>query len=330
MDQLTGISTFVKVVELASFSAAAKQLCVSAAVVSNRIQLLEERLNARLLNRTTRSVSPTEAGSAYYERCVFLLSEIEEAEHAVQSLHSSPRGTLRLSVSYSIEHLISALTCKFSRTHPQLSFETVASEELRDLVGQGFDLAVRVGPLPDSTLITRSLGVGNLVLCASPEYVAANGIPQGLQDISEHACLTYIRHAPRREWRFERLGEVHSLRISATFAANSTEVLRAAVLAGQGIALLPECSVRNELSSEALIRLLPEYRPIRPTVYAVLPPGRRSPAKVRRFVDFLVEQFRQTDAQNITLPHEPQGALAATCVALQAMHSAARPCEEVS
>lgn len=300
MDRLTGISTFVKVVELAGFSAAAKQLCVSAAVVSTRIQLLEDRLGARLLNRTTRSVSPTEAGKAYYERCVLLLTEIEEAEHVVQSLHSSPRGTLRLSVSLSIEHLISALICRFSRSHRELSFEAIASEELRDLIGEGFDLAIRIGPLPDSTLIARSLGACNSVLCASPEYLAANGMPQDLENISEHRCLTYTRHSLRKEWRFERHGEPHRIDVSASFAANSTGALRAAVLAGQGIALLPECSVQNDLSSGMLIRVLPDYRLIQPTVYAVLPPGRRSPAKVRCFVDFLAMQFRQEEAQNAT------------------------------
>jgi DNA-binding transcriptional LysR family regulator len=304
MDRLTGISTFVKVVELAGFSAAAKQLCVSAAVVSTRIQLLENRLGARLLNRTTRSVSPTEAGKAYYEHCLLLLSEIEEAEQLVQSLHSSPRGTLRLSVSISIEHLISALICKFSRTHPELSFETIISEELRDLVGEGFDLAIRIGPLPDSTLIARCLGVCNLVLCASPEYLAAKGVPQSLENISAHTCLTYTRYGPCKEWLFERHGEARKLDVSASFAANSTGALRAAVLAGQGIALLPECSVRNDLGTGALTRILPDYRPAQQTVYAVLPPGRRPPAKARCFVDFLADQFRQEDVQNLILPPE--------------------------
>lgn len=301
MDRLTGIATFVKVVELAGFSAAAKQLCVSAAVVSTRIQLLEDRLGARLLNRTTRSVSPTEAGKAYYERCVLLMSEIEEAEHVVQSLHSSPRGTLRLGVSLSIEHLISALICKFAATHPELSFETITREELGDLVGDGFDLAIRVGPLPDSTLISRSLGACSFVLCASSAYLAVKGMPRSLEDISEHTSLTYTHHTLCKEWRFERQGQLRKVNISASFAANSTGALRAAVLAGQGIALLPECSVRDDLSSGTLIRVLPNYRPIQPTVYAVLPPGRRSPAKARCFIDFLADQFRQADVQNTTV-----------------------------
>lgn len=304
MDRLTGISTFVKVVELAGFSAAAKQLCVSAAVVSTRIQLLENRLGARLLNRTTRSVSPTEAGKTYYQHCLLVLSEIEEAEQLVQSLHSSPRGTLRLSVSISIEHLISALICKFSRTHPELSFETIASEELRDLVGEGFDLAIRIGPLRDSTLIARCLGACNSVLCASPEYLAAKGAPQRLENISAHTCLTYTRYTPRKEWRFERDGEAHKVDVAASFAANSTGALRAAVLAGQGIALLPECSIRSDLRTGALIRVLPDYRPTQQTVYAVLPPGRRSPAKARCFVDFLADQFRQENVHTPVLPQQ--------------------------
>jgi DNA-binding transcriptional LysR family regulator len=299
MDRLIAISTFAKVVDAGSFSAAASRLAVSPAVVSTRVQELERQLGVRLLNRTTRKVALTEVGRKYYDSCVRILSEVEEAEQCARSLNSMTTGKMRINMSLLLEHDIPRVMCDFLRAHPGLLIETTASARMIDLIGEGFDLALRTGPIPDSSLMTRALGVSQLVLCASPGYLDRSGIPHAVEDLAAHTCLAYVRPRTDCEWMFERHHVVHKVQISDSFSSNSTAGLRAAALSGLGIALLPNCSVVGDLQAGRLVQLLPDFEPVCPTIYAVYPPGRHLAARVRSLIDFLAHRLRRRDARGL-------------------------------
>ncbi len=294
MDRLVAMSTFARVVECGNFSAAAGQLEVSPAIVSTRIQDLERELGVRLLNRTTRKVGLTEVGQKYYDRCTRILSDLEEAERCARSLNSVPMGKIKINVSLSLDDDIPRMICGFLRAHPGITIETTATARMADLIAEGIDLALRTGPIPDSSMIARAVSVSDLVLCASPGYLDRSGTPRAPEDLAGHTCLTYVRPAMDREWRFERSGVLHKVRIADRFSS-STAGLRAAALSGLGIALLPRAAVAGDLQAGRLVRVLPQFEPVRPTIYAVFPPGRHQSANVRSLIDFLAASLRKSD-----------------------------------
>ncbi|HZB92295.1 MAG TPA: LysR family transcriptional regulator [Stellaceae bacterium] len=285
------LQAFVQVVDSGSFSAAAKRLSVSPAVVTGHVQSLEKRLGVQLLNRTTRKVNLTEIGRAFYERTRRILAEIEEAEGLASAQQSTPRGTLRLNTSVSLARLVTPLITEYVALYPEVAFELVMSDRMVDMVEEGFDLALRSGPLPDSSLMTRRLGIGRLVLCASPAYLARHGRPERPEDLAEHNCLTYINSHIEGRWHLSGPDGEHDVAVRGSLRSNSIEGLRAAALSGLGICLLPMINVTEDLTVGHLQRLLPDYRTTEVVLQAVYPPGRHLPVKVRTFLDFLVERL---------------------------------------
>lgn len=292
MDRLAAMEAFVRVVERGSFSAAAEDLRLSRAMVSKHVQDLEDHLGARLLNRTTRSVGLTELGRVYHERCVQILADIAEAEQAIGDLQVAPRGRLRLNapMSFGTLHLAAAVA-DFTAGHPGVSVDMTLNDRVVDLIEEGYDLAIRIGQLPDSSLIARRLAPCHMVVCAAPDYLAAHGRPVRPADLARHNCLGYTYWALRGEWRFVGPEGPVSVRISGTMEANNGEALRAAALRGQGIILQPSFIVGDDLAAGRLEPLLCDHRTVDLAIFGVYPSGRHLSAKVRSFLDFLVARY---------------------------------------
>lgn len=297
MDRMTSMTFFVQVVDRGSFISAAKHLGVSPAMVSNHIQRLEAALGVQLLNRTTRKVSLTEAGSAYYERCTQILADIEDAERQASALQTSPGGTIRLNISVALARLVAPIITDYCQLYPEVSFDMIMSDRLVDLLEEKFDLALRTGPLPDSSLITRRLALGRLLLCAAPDYLAKQGTPEVPEDLGRHNALIYANSFLDAAWRLEGEDGVHEVAIAGNLRSNSIEGLRAAALAGQGICLLPEISIAEDIERGQLVPLLPKYHAEEVTIQAVYPPSRYLSAKMRTFLDFLASRWSGEPAQ---------------------------------
>lgn len=302
MDRIASMSAFVQVVDQGSFSGAAKRLELSPAMVTGHVQALEKRLGIQLLNRTTRKVSPTEAGRAFYDRCIQILADVEEAESAASELHSQPRGRVRLNTSVALARLVAPLITEYVSVYPEVSFDLIMTDRMVDLVEEGFDLALRVGPLPDSSLITRRLGLGRKVLCASPTYLAQHGTPERPSDLARHNCLTHINSFLEHRWRFTGPDGEQEVEVSGNLRTNSVEGMRAAAVAGQGVCLLPAASVGDDVRAGHLARLLPEYRTSEAIIQAVYPASRHLPLKVRTFIDFLADRLVCEDAKSVSQP----------------------------
>jgi DNA-binding transcriptional LysR family regulator len=294
VDRFQAIAVFAQVVEQGHLSRAAERLGISTSAVSRHVADLEAHLGVRLLNRTTRRLSMTEAGQAFYERSVQLLADLEEAEATVSSGAVTPRGTLKLtcSITFGIRRLAPSIAA-FAARHPAVRFEIELSDRQVDIVDEGIDLAVRIGDIGPQTLIGRRIGSINLVCCAAPSYLAAHGTPREPGELARHACLTYAYSATGNAWRFlDAQGREHMVRVQGGVHANNGEMLAVLAAAGMGVTLEPDFIIAPELASGALVTLLPGYAPAASGVYAVYPSRRHLSAKVRAFVDFLVERFR--------------------------------------
>lgn len=297
MDRLTAMQAFVRVVERGGFTAAAEDLRFSRAMVSKHVQDLEEHLGARLLNRTTRKVSLTEAGRVYFERSLQLLADLTETEEAVGALQAKPRGRLRINapVSFGALHLAAAVA-DYMAAQPEVSVEFTLNDRVVDLVEEGYDVAVRIGRLADSSLIARRLAPCRMVVCASPEYLTRNGQPLVPADLAGHNCLGYSYGQARGEWQFEGPEGADLVRVRGRMQANNGDALRAAALHGTGVVLLPSFIVGIDLAAGRLLPVLAGYRVPELAIHAVYPPGRHLSAKVRSFVDFLVPRFGERPA----------------------------------
>ena len=294
MDRLTGVGVFVAVVETGSFTAAGEKLRLSKAAVSKQIARLEERLGARLLNRTTRRLSLTEAGSAYLAFCQRILAEAEEAERVVGGLQLAPSGILRVSapMSFGVQHL-TPVAADYLARYPAVGLDLVLNDRYVDLVDEGFDLAIRIGDLPDSSLIGRTLAASRRVLVAAPSYLAGGHPPRCLDDIRAHCCISYSYQATGEAWRYrDRQGRNHLVPIDARLRMNNGDAVRIAVLAGLGLATLPEFLIRADLAAGRLCELpLIDGEPGPLSIQAVYPPGRSVSAKVRSFIDHVAAAF---------------------------------------
>jgi DNA-binding transcriptional LysR family regulator len=293
MDKLSSMRAFVKVVEHGSFSEAARSLRVSRSAVSKYVMELEQALGVQLLNRTTRSASPTENGRAYYERSIAILAELEEADLAVTSLQAEPRGLLRVNapMSFGTLHLGPALV-EFMEKYPELQIQLTLSDEQIDAVQEGFDVTLRIAELASSSLIARRLLGIPRVFCASPEYIKRRGVPEHPKDLKNHDCLTYGFLATGTQWRLTGPDGEHSMPVPWRLCANNAEVLQQAVVKGRGIALLPTFIAGYALKSGMLVAVLEEYHAPEIALYALYPPTRHLSFKVRLFIDFLLERFR--------------------------------------
>lgn len=289
MDRLTSLTAFVRVVDTGGFSAAARKLNMSTTMVSNHIQALEERLGARLLNRTTRKVSVTEIGKAYYDRCIQILSDIEQADDIAGALQSVPRGTLRIHSATHMVPFVAGVVAKLLSTYPEVKVDLRMGEANVDLIEEGYDVALRMTPPPDSSLIVRSLATWRHVLCCSHGYIEKHGRVQQLAELTEHNCGRHLNYPFGDEWRFiDRKGVPASVRISGSLVTNSGEALRSMALEGAGICLMAGFLVQDDLEAGRLVRLLPEYRTVEISMNAVYPHRHHLSAKVRTFIDMLV------------------------------------------
>lgn len=290
MNRFDDLEVFSKVVSAGSMSSAARQMGLSPAVISKRLQRLEERLGTRLLNRTTRQISLTEAGEGYYERVVAILAGVEEAEDFVARRSNQAQGVLKISAPTSFGRMhIAPHLVKFLKANPDLNFNMDLSDDYVDIISGGFDLAIRIGELSDSTLVARKLAPVRRILCATPKYAKQSGRLERLEDLDHHALIAPHNQGP---WRLEGNKGPVVYRPNSTIVTNSSEVVRETVLSGLGIALRSTWDIGAELKQGKLIRVLPEYSSSGSLgIYAVYPSRNFLPAKVRLFIDFLAELF---------------------------------------
>lgn len=294
-DQLQHMSVFARVVAAGSFSAAAEDLGVSTAVVSRRIAALETRLGVRLLHRTTRRVSLTDEGAHFHDSVLGILRDIEEAEAEASAGSAEPRGVLKVSLPASFGHRhIAPLVPKFALRYPKVDLALRLSDLPLDIVKEGFDLAIRIAELADSSLAARKLAPNRRVICASPEYLRRHGEPKTLADLERHNCLLPgWEHDFSSTWDYtDPAGRRGEVRVRGHYACDNWEVLRDWALAGLGIALKSTWDVRDHLEDGSLVPLLGEYTfGSDVAIYAVYPHRRHLPAKTRVFIDFLADSF---------------------------------------
>jgi DNA-binding transcriptional LysR family regulator len=290
MDRLTSLTAFVRVVDSGGFSAAGRKLNMSTTMVSNHVQSLEDRLGARLLHRTTRKVSLTEVGKTYYDRCTQILADLEQADDIAGSSQSIPRGTLRIYTATHIVQYVGPVVAEFLASYPEVKVDLTMGERTVDMIDEGYDVAVRLTPPPDSSLIVRSLATWRHVLCCSHGYLEAHPRPEQLADLARHNCIRHELYPFGDDWRFaDRKGNPASVRVSGNLVTNSGDTLRLAALHGAGIFLAAGFLVHDELEDGRLVRLLPEYRPVEFAMNAVYPHRHHLSAKVRTFIDMLVK-----------------------------------------
>ncbi|MDQ7990035.1 MAG: LysR family transcriptional regulator [Candidatus Dactylopiibacterium sp.] len=294
MDILQGMKTFVAVVDAGSFVGAMDATGLSKPAISRHINDLEQHLGVRLLQRTTRRLSLTGEGEGYLRRCREILLAVEEAEAELSTQSGEIHGRLRIGApqTFGAMHL-AALWGRFVAENPRISLDIVLSDRVVDLVDEGYDLAVRIGRLPDSGLVSRRLATTRMVLCASPDYLARHGRPAHPQELAAHATISYSYWSGGDVWHFSGpAGEV-SVRIRARLHANNGDTCRAAALAHQGIILQPDFLIHEDLRNGTLLELMPEWRSATIPIHAVYPTRKQLPQKVRRALDFLVEALRE-------------------------------------
>jgi DNA-binding transcriptional LysR family regulator len=296
MEQLDAMAVFAGVIEAESFSGAARALGLSKSAVSKQVSRLEDRLGLRLLNRTTRRLSLTEAGAAFYQGCQRVVAEAEAAEQAVTHLASAPRGRLRVNapMSFGVSHISPALP-EFLGRYPELAVDLTLNDRIVDLVEEGFDVGLRIGPLADSSLVARRLAPNRSVLSAAPSYLQARGAPRDPGELADHACLLYSYLATGAVWRLTGPQGDRRCKVSGPLRVNNGDAILAAALGGLGVALLPCFICGEDLRAGRLVRVLPDWEASPDSaVSAVFPAARHLSPKVRAFVDFLAERFDGT------------------------------------
>ena len=292
MDKFQGMQLFARVVESGSFTAAAEALGISRALASKLMQTLEESLGVRLLNRTTRRVSLTDAGRNYYQRVSEILAQLAEAEAEAAELQVEPRGRMRLSapISFSTRHLAPALS-EFQRRYPRVELNLELSDRLVDLVDEGFDLAIRIGKLADSSLVARRIASACLVMVAAPAYLERAGAPRQPADLGKHNFMVYTLATRRDEVVLERDGRTEATRVRGNLHVDNGDYIAAAALAGHGISVLPTFIVGDHMKRGELVPVLEQWSIPSIGFHAVYAQTRSLPAMTRVLIDFLVERF---------------------------------------
>jgi len=292
MNKLRQIEVLVEVVRSGSFVGAAEVLGMSKAAVSRHIGELEARLGVRLLQRTTRRLSLTEAGQIFHARSKDILDSVSESEDEISTQTGTASGQLRISapVTFGVRHL-APLWGEFRRRHPKVTLDITLADRVVDLIEEGYDLAIRIGRLSSSTLVSRRLAITRMVLCAAPNYLATHGTPIHPHDLAGHEILAYSYWSDKDEWRFDGPEGAVSVRTQPCLSSNSGDTCWAAALAGQGVILQPSFLVDTDLAAGTLVELMPEYRAVELGIYAVYPTRKHVPAKVRALLDFLGERF---------------------------------------
>jgi DNA-binding transcriptional LysR family regulator len=287
---ITDLEIFARVARTGNMSAAGREMGLSPAVVSKRVSLLEERLGARLFQRTTRQLTLTETGEGFFKRVVDILSLIDEAEDFVSRRNTKPRGVLKITAptSFSRQHVAPYLPA-FLAKYPEIELDIHLSDDFVDIIRNGYDIALRIGELKDSSLVARKLAPNHRVICASPKYLKERGIPKKIEELEYHNCLSA---GAQESWRLEGPEGQRTFKFRGNIRTNSSEFVREALLAGLGIALRSTWDVGHELQSGDLQVILPEYRGSSSVaVYAVYPCREFMPAKVNVFIEFLADLY---------------------------------------
>lgn len=296
MDRLESMAVFIKAADAGSFAAAAGALGISAQMVGKHVIFLEDRLGVRLLNRTTRRQSLTEFGKVYYERCKLVLAEAEAADSLARDLRAAPRGQLRVNapVTFGTYGLV-PLVARYLKAYPDVQIDLVLSDRLVDPIEESYEAVIRLGPLPDSSLVARPLTPYRLVACAAPAYLAEHGTPRVPEDLAAHDCLgfAYWSQSLANTWRFTRDKQTHHVRVRGRFRVNDGKALLVAALEGCGIILGSEVALSPDIAAGRLVRLLPDFEaPSRP-MHLLFAADRRPTPKLRSFIDMVVAEFGQ-------------------------------------
>ena len=287
---LNDLLVFTRVVQTGSFTAAARALEMTKSSVSRKLTDLEDRIGARLIQRTTRKLSLTDVGRAYYEDCARIVGEIEEAELAVSRMQATPRGTLRVTVPLAFG-VVGGLVAEFLKRYPDVRIELSATDRQIDLVEEGFDVAIRAGALADSSLIARPLGTMRRVLVAAPSYLKRRGHPKTPAELEAHECLVFAAASSPARWTLRSAGQSVDVIVPARLTANDFELLREAAESGLGIASMPELLCRDDLARGLLRPVLQKWCAEETPVHAVYPSARHLSPKVIAFVELVRERF---------------------------------------
>lgn len=297
MDRLSAMAVFVVVAEAGSFSRAGKALGVPLTTVSRKVAQLEERLGARLFVRTTRRLGLTERGQAYLERCKRILGDVEEAELALADDQSTPSGRLVVSAPVLFGRIyLAPMLVPFIARHPRVRIEISLSDRYSDLVAEHIDVAIRIGQLEDSSMVARRLGTFRRVVCAAPSYLERHGVPQHPADLAHHDCHIFTMLTDPVDWKFQAAGgrEI-TVRVKGCIRADNADVVLESALAGGGLVLAPTWQVRPHVAAGLLVPVLRRFEQPPAPIHALYPHARLLPAKVRSFVDFLIETWRDED-----------------------------------
>lgn len=287
------LQAFVHIVDASTITAAAERLSVAKSAVSRRLSELEEHLGVELFHRTTRKLVLTDSGRGFYSRCVRILADLEEAEHAVSQAHHELNGQLRVAapLSFGSMHLTSAII-EFQKLHPKLNFDIDFNDRKIDLIQEGFDVGIRVANLKDSSLIARKIANVSFVICASPSYLKKYGLPKVPEDLKKHQCFAYSNKENPDSWTFaDEQGKKQVIKMPKTMQANNGLFLNTAAIHGLGIVYQPTFIAHESIAKGELVSILQDYTISEVNAYAIYPPTRHLSQRVRRFIDFLVERF---------------------------------------
>ncbi|WP_266159904.1 LysR family transcriptional regulator [Dyella silvatica] len=296
MDKLASMAMFIRVVESGSFSAAAEAAGVSATMAGKHVRTIEQRIGARLLHRTTRRQQLTEVGRLYYERCKQVLLDVELAETSAHELQATPGGLLRMTapLTFGSRRLVPALT-EYQQQHPEVSINLVLDNRIHDMVDEGYELAIRIGPVDNDALVARPLQPYRMLLAASPAYLAQHGTPQQPSELSQHICLELSNWRHPDRWRLLGPEGLIDVPVRGRLAINNGEALRVAAIQHAGILMQPEALIAEDIAAGRLVHILPAWAPPASPMHLLYPPDRRPTAKLRSVIDFLLGRFGATD-----------------------------------
>ena len=292
-DRLNGMRVFAQVVEAKSFSAAADKLGMSKSLASRHVSALEHSLSVKLLNRSTRRLSLTDAGALFYEHCARIVREAELAEERVTRTQSEPAGLVRVTAvpAFAVRHVLPALP-DFYKRYPRIRVKLSCSNRVLDLGDEGFDFGIRVSFDPSPNLVARKLAANRSVLCASPVYLKRHGMPRRIEDLGRHECVLFPPLAPKGSWTLRRNRRNYSVKVAGAFETDEIDVVREAVAAGLGIGILPIYMVGDALQERRLVPLFRQFQIVpESAIYLVYLPNRTLSSRVRALIDFLTERF---------------------------------------
>jgi DNA-binding transcriptional LysR family regulator len=296
---LEQMAIYATVVREGSFTAAARALGAPKSTVSKRVAELEQRLGVRLLHRSTRRMRMTEEGTAYYERCARIVTDAEHADREIVDRDATPRGIVRMTAPVAAAPIVSSLVAEFLRAYPNVSLEVVLVDRRVDLIAEGFDLAIRTGPLRDSALVSRRLTIAERCVCAHPSYLAGRPRLRRPADLRAHECIGLrAGTAARIAWSFERRGREIEVEVSGRYVVSSPQLARDGAIAGLGIVNLPRFMLHDDLATGRVVEVLASWRPRPGELHALYPSGRQLSPRVRALVDTCVAHFQGSSSQS--------------------------------